>query len=228
VQRDRLPDGQHRWSLTYRVEPFVPGEAVPLQFAPVRVGLATTATTVQWPPLSIPVLTGVTADLTKELRPVTDVEAVPTATRSWHWFGIVSIAAIVIVILIGLVLVLPRRRRKEEEPTPHELATRDLDALAAADIRDAEFATRLGRTLRHVIAWRTASNTSSFTVAELLAELQQISSWPREMQRDLERLLVRLEEVEFSRTTIPTEERGTMIDRARQIVEWEPPSEPSP
>ena len=74
-----LAGGNERWSITFRVDPYVVGTAVPLQFAPVRVtaGSRVASETVDWPGLEVRLVTSLTDPKPTDARPITGIEEPP-------------------------------------------------------------------------------------------------------------------------------------------------------
>ena len=108
VSTTKLSDGQERWQLSYRVEPFVPGDAIALQFQSIEVDNET----IEIPKVSITVTTDAKAAIAN-LRPWTDIETVPPLPpsvpmyRRWWWLPIA---------LLALVLLAVRVFRRSDKP----------------------------------------------------------------------------------------------------------------
>ena len=126
----RLSDGRERWSQTFRLDPYLAGEAVPIGFAPVRVMVGTdlNAHEVTWSTQEVRVRTSLAEARAENARPVTGIEQLPPIappppeTIGWPF---VAVLASVFAAVVSIVLV-RRSRATPPPPSPGEWARREL------------------------------------------------------------------------------------------------------
>lgn len=171
---EKLPGGRERWAQTYRLDPYVPGDAVPVAFAPFEVAAgAGPAARVEVPPQTVAVRTGVKDPKPADARPITGVEdppAGPAAGGGWPVVPAVSVAAVVLLVVAA---VLVRRKRAPTPPAPAEWAGRELAAieadLAAGRLAPADLADRLAAAVRGFLERRYGVPATRRTTGELAA-----------------------------------------------------------
>jgi hypothetical protein len=170
-----LPGGRQRWSQTYRADPYLAGEAVPLGLAPVNVFAAgnTHPSQVELKPLTIRVTTAVKGDLA-EIRPPTGIEelpAPPSTTGSWERAVAIALG-LVTALAIGIVAWRVARRRRPSPLTPEQWAVRELDALEQTPPEGAVFAERLSHVVRMFLERRSGVPATRLTTPELLTAIK--------------------------------------------------------
>src|SRR5437764_3781887 len=97
---EQLPGGRERWTQAYRLDPYVPGEAVPVAFAPFEVTAGGgPAERVEVAPQAVRVTTALKDPKAADARPVTGVEEPPPAPAAGGWPAglIVAVAAVVLL-----------------------------------------------------------------------------------------------------------------------------------
>jgi hypothetical protein len=171
---EKLPDGRERWAQVYRLDPYVPGDAVPVAFAPFEVAAGGgPGERVEVRPQTVTVRTGLKDPKPADARPVTGVEdppAGPVDTGGWAIVPAVSVAA---VLLLAVATVLVRRKRPLPPPTPGEWVGREFTAieqeLMASRLAPAEFADRLATAVRGFVERQYGVPATRRTTGELAA-----------------------------------------------------------
>jgi hypothetical protein len=213
-----LPNKRQKWTRTYRVDPYVPGDAVRLGFAPAQVfaGGAVQPKSVSWPPVELRVTTSV-AGTAAEARPPTGIEKLPPIDTPPRPVGVYVIGiALLAVVLAGLAFLLVRLlRRPAPTPTPQQSALIQLDELGAAD---PAFAERLSETLRRFVETVTPVAATTLTTAELVAELKQAEAWPSERLAELAAVLGWCDGVKFAGRQPTAAATADLIAAARRVV----------
>lgn len=221
-----LPGGRQRWARAYRVDPYAPGKAVHLGFAPAKVSAGTDPQSKEVPFASqvVTVTTEVAGDAA-EARPPTGIEELPPAGASGSPWGraAVLVAVGVAAAAAGALLAWLLRRRPAPPPTPEEWAARELAALGQAP-DDPAFADRLSDTLRRFAEARTRAAATKLTTTELRAELERSGEWPAERAADLLAVLHRCDRVKFAADRPTAAEAAELLQLARRVVE--PPAFP--
>jgi hypothetical protein len=223
-----LPGGRQRWARTYRVDPYVPGKAVHLGFAPAKVsaGRDPQSKEVPFASKAVTVTTEVAGDAAAA-RPPTGIEEWPPAGGAAGLPGeraAILVAVGVAAAAAGAVLVRLLRRRPVSPPAPEAWAARELAALGQAS-DDPAFADRLSDTLRRFAEARTRAAATKLTTAELRAELERSGEWPPERAADLVAVLDRCDRVKFAADRPTADEAAGLLQLARRVVE--PPAPPA-
>jgi hypothetical protein len=213
-----LPNHRQRWTRTYRVDPYVPGDAVRLGFAPAQVfaGDSVQPKSATWPPLKLRVTTSATGDAA-EARPPTGIEELPLIAappRPLGWW--LAAMALLAVLLAGVARLLLRLlRRSAPTPTAQQSALLQLDELAVADATIGE---RLSETLRRFVAAATPVAATTLTTAELVSELNQAEVWPPERVAELAAVLDWCDGVKFAGRQPTDATMADMIATARRVI----------
>ncbi|QDU18774.1 hypothetical protein [Urbifossiella limnaea] len=174
-----LDGGRERWSRTYRLSPFVPGDSVPVGFDPVKVRAGGAAFDTTFPTVAVvvkasgtpPTLEGVEVRGIEDLPPVTPP---PPGPVGWVLAGVLGA-----VFAAGIVAGLVRKwRAKPPAPPPVVRAWAELDRAAAAPPGPA--AERVAAALREYAARRFGVPALHLTTAELAA-----APWPEHFPADV-------------------------------------------
>jgi hypothetical protein len=211
-----LPDGRQRWERAYRLDPYLPGEAVHLGFAPARAfaGQDPQPKEVRWESRTVTVTTEVTGDAS-EARPATGIEELPPAGDAPDSLrdrvAVLTILGVMAVVAGLLVWLL--RRRQGPTPTPEELAAARLAGLTA---NDPAFADRLSDTLRQYVEARTPVPATRLTTAEVLVGLAGVTN-----TLPVERLAAVLEACDaakFAARPLTPDDRARLLTEARAVA----------
>lgn len=202
------PNGQQRWSQSFRVDPYVPGEAVHLGFAAVNVQAGTDreSKAIVWKSLEVRVTTTVKGDAISEMRGGTGIELLPEPIASQREFPPWVLATFLIAFAVmALVAWIGRRVRKRQVVlTIEQQALANLDSIpegtTPADI------------LRQYIEARTGLALLHLTTPELLQSLQ-----PRVLP-NLQVVLERCDLAKFSGVTPDANDRFELIEMAKRFV----------
>jgi hypothetical protein len=213
-------NGSARWEQPFRLSPFVPGEAVPIGFRPIRVG----DQSVTPDPLSVQVVTSLTSPKADDTRPVTDVESLPSPPPSTAIFGPAFVAGVIAIFAAAVVFALVRRKVKPKQPSPHEWATGQLGSLDAERMTAVELADRLTQILRGYLSRRFALTVNPFTTAELLVAGDTASIWSPDTRATAAPLLAVFDRVKFAgHEATPTDQRQWCLETGKLIATWETP-----
>ncbi|MFO0796532.1 MAG: hypothetical protein U0804_03585 [Gemmataceae bacterium] len=174
-----LDGGRERWSRTYRLSPFVPGNPVPVGFDPVTVRAGGAAVDITFPTVvaevkasgTPPTLEGVEVRGIEELPPVTPPPPEPVG---WVLAGVLG-AVFAAGVAAGLVR---KWRAKPPAPPPAVRAWAELDRAAAEPPGPA--AERVAAALREYAARRFGVPAPHLTTAELAA-----AAWPDHFPADV-------------------------------------------
>ncbi len=226
-----LPGGRQRWAQAYRVDPYQPGEAVHLGFAPAQAfaGKDPQPKEITWQATEVKVTTGVKGESAAEARPPTGIEELPpvgTQPTSIQDRLAVLLALAVGVVVIAVAAVWLVRRRPPPRPTPEEWAAARLDELAVGSAPDGEFADRLSDVVRRFVEARTRVPATKLTTAEVPVELERSGDWPADRVAELVAVLDRCDRVKFAADRPTAEEAADLLELARRVVT--PPAAPPP
>jgi len=214
-----LPGQRQRWTQTYRLDPFVPGDLT-LTFAQLKVfvGVAPDPVLVNGPSVTVRVGTALAGSGAGEARPITGIEAVPPApAQSRSWVRTLGLATGSILLVGGAVFVVLRRLRRKPIPlSPWQRAVAELDALEDREIPEGVFTERLAVAVRGLVGTATA------TTEELLTTV------PVELRDDLEAVLARCDLAKFAGVRILDEEREPLLNDARRLLNATKPVESPP
>jgi hypothetical protein len=196
-----LPTGR-RWRGYYRLEPDRPGPAT-IQFAALEVRISSETQVVQWPPLTVSVVTSIQRASPDELIEDVPLEPFPGLDTGKfsvsRWVGGVLLA----LGFLGVGYVRLRRayQLRQEEPAPW--IRRRIHALRAQNQGTAEQITRfyseLADLLRYFIERRFAVPAPTRTTREFLDGLQKSAALEVNQKELLERFLARCDLVKFAR-----------------------------
>lgn len=186
---ESLAEGQERWSVTLRLSPFVPGEALPVQFSSARVTVGGEASprTVSWDGMEVRVYTSVDGTVA-EPRPITGWEPMPSVIspvsepaptdRYLASFALLALALLMLAIAAGV------RKRRRSPVDPAQAALMELDRLDAS-MEPRRLADRLARLVRMFLQRRyqvPATRLTSDELDRVLAGVPQAEGWRRLLQ----------------------------------------------
>jgi hypothetical protein len=157
---EKLSDGNERWTQAYRLEPFLAGDAVPVEFAPLTIA----GQMVSFPKKSVNVKSTV-ADA-NELRPLAGPEyppAAPVADSSWLIMALIP-AAVIFALFLSVFV----RRRRPVAIHPLQTFCARFDQLEAIS-QSKPFAEALSRLVREIVEWQTGEPITKRTTSELAA-----------------------------------------------------------
>jgi hypothetical protein len=212
---EELPNGRERWVQEYRLDPYIPGESVPVAFAPIEAasggGLSIRVETA---PQTVRVQTAIKQPKPEDARPVTGIEVLPPAPAPHLWSFALAVALGVAVVLAVMVVLL-RSRRKAPPLTPAEWANSELANLEQNLNTDmtitATFADRLAEIIRIFVARQYGVPATRFTTAELAAAEPLLPG-------DIIPLLVRCDLAKFAGQPPTPVECWELLTRTRAIV----------
>ena len=202
------PNGHQRWSQSFRVDPYIPGEAIHLGFALVNVQAGTDreSKAISWKSLEVRVTTTVKGDAISEMRGGTGIELLPELTDSPRLFPpwllaafLTAFAVMAVVAWIGR-----RTRNRQMARSVEQQALTNLDGIPD-DATPADI-------LRQYIEARTGLALLHLTTPELLQCLQ-----PRSLP-DLQTVLERCDLAKFAGVTPDEKERIELIEMAKRFV----------
>lgn len=207
-----LPDGQREWSRSYRLDPFVPGEQT-LVVSPLRVHLGGEVFPLEFEAIPIIVTTEVTSTSREEIRPVTDVERLPSGPESaestgW-WLG-----PFLGLLLAGVAILAWRFLRRPVPPEPPEVWIRgELDRMESTKSLEA-----VADAWRGYLSRRWEITTTGRTSAELIAEVTQDARFSTAQAQELGAILSMCDIAKFA----PTQEHAELSDivrRSRELLD---------
>ena len=215
-----LPDGRQRWTQSYRVDPFIPGEAVPLGFVayPVYAGIRTSPEKVTPLGLTIRVTVDVTEAKVDHLRPLAELPELPAppSSGSSHLPGYLGIG-VVLVVILGLFAWWVRRRPRVLLDPQVEL-TRALAPLSEDPRPDPDWADDLARAVRRYVGRLAGLDPRPWTTEELLARV------PAEAAEAVAGVLRNCDAARYAGA--PISDRAALLDAARALAT--PPHRPGP
>jgi hypothetical protein len=159
--------GRQTWAQAFRLDPYVPGEKLPVVFAAVRVNGREVA------PGGFEVTVVSTVAKTDPPRPATGIEELPpppidTPVSPSPWWAAGAVA------VVALAAVVAWRLRRKPAPVPPELwAAAEFDEVERADLAPAARVERAAAVLREFVARRLGVPAPTLTTAELLAAVGQ-------------------------------------------------------
>jgi hypothetical protein len=213
---EQLPGGRERWLQAYRLDPYVPGEAVPAAFAPFEVtagGGPAVRLTVD--AREVRVETAIKQPKAADARPVTGIEELPPVpTTTWDPATALGVAGAVLTLTLAAVL-WTRRRFRNPAVSPADWANRELDTLgerlAAATITPGLFAERLAVVVRAFLQRRSGVPATRMTTAELAAADPPLPG-------DVVLVLERCDLAKFAGQEPTAEECRELLERIRNVV----------
>jgi hypothetical protein len=168
---EKLSGDRERWVQAYRLDPYVPGDAVPVAFAPFEVSAGGgPVERIEPTPQVVHVQTALNDPKAADARPITGVEDPPPA-HGVDGTPVVFVVAVAGVLLLSVAAAFRRRKRQPAPPTPAawaggEFARLELE-LAAETITPAAFAERLADVLRTFLERRDGLPATKRTTGEL-------------------------------------------------------------
>lgn len=214
---ESLADGQERWSVTLRLSPFVPGEALPVQFSSARVTVGGEASPriVSWDGLEVRVHTSVDVS-GAEPRPITGWESLPNvpppASETAPQDRYLAPFALLALALLMLAIAARLRKRRRSRLDPAQAAMSELGRLDAS-MEPRRLADRLARLIRMFLQRRHHVPAIRLTTDELdrvLAGVPQAKDWLR---------LLRACERRFSPEALAHSECQQLREAIRQRLE---------
>ena len=214
-------EGRERWERAYRVDPFVPGKALALAFAPVKVTAGTDLNPqdVTWPAVEIEVFTTVADTGADAVRPVTGIEelpAPPVAPPDASGWGVLAGLGVVFVAVLAVALARKWRARRPTLP-PGEWAGRTLAALArdsaAGRVGAGLVAERVAAVLREYVERRDGIAAPKLTTAELVAAGTSVG-WPADATAALQAILEQCDRAKFAGDVPDAAAAGDLLGRA--------------
>jgi hypothetical protein len=217
-------DGTARWEQAFRLSPFVPGEAVPVAFNPIRVADAA----VTPDPLTVAVTTSLGRAHPDDARTVTGVEQLPTPPSSVSVLPPVIVAAVVAAFVAAVVLVRVHRRRPAAEPTPGEWASLRIAELASGGHTASGFADGLSDVIRGYLTRRFRLAAEPWTTPELLAAGDRAAVWTATTRDGIAAVLGECDRAKFAGHELTPADRGRLTAAVREILaDWpDPPANP--
>ncbi len=202
------PNGRQHWSQSFRVDPYVPGEAIHLGFAAVNVqaGMDREPKAISWKSLEVRVTTTVKGDAISEMRGGTGIELLPELTDSPRSFPPWLLAAFLVAFAVMAVVAWIGRRTRNRQTalSVEQQALTNLDGIPD-DATPADI-------LRQYIEARTGMAVLHLTTPELLQCLQ-----PRVLP-NLQVVLECCDRAKFSGVTPDANDRFELIEMAKLFV----------
>ncbi len=197
-----LPAGRAAWTLKLRLDPFVPGDAVPIAFAPLTVN----ATTVDVPATVAKVTTTLRDPKVSDVRGITGpLDPLPgPAPADGPPYGLLAAGALVAV-LLAVVVRFRRRVVVVPPPTPAER----LGKLAASAVVGRAFAEELSELVRTHLELRFAVPAPRRATGEL-ADAAPLDRFKR--------ILDWCDGVKFGGCEPAAEECGDLVNRTRELL----------
>lgn len=221
---EAIPDGRERWTITLRVDPFLPGESLPLQFATAKVtaGADVAAQSVSWDGLEFRVETSLDAK-TATPRPITGIEPVPEVIISPIAMPLdrVSIAFGLLVFAVVLLVIARIIRRSRVPVDPVAASLRELERLRSVP--------EPGRVLDRVVQVSRAflERRSGIRATHLTAEEFAIASKDVPDAAEWQTLFEQCDARRFAGETLTRDEALAAIDMAMRLISLaQPPRSP--
>jgi hypothetical protein len=213
------PDGT-TWAQKFRLSPFVPGEALPVTFNPVRVnGTEVTPTS-----LTFKVETALRNPTAADARPVTGLEPLPDPPPSEPPFvlagGTLTLALVAVLVTVLVVA----RHRKPKPVSPGTWVRERIAALQAARLHGglsaAGFVAELAAAFRGYLTRRFGLRSEQKTTAELVSATSGV--WDADTRGRVEELLNACDAVKFAGTVPTPTDCDALVEQAgRLITRWE-------
>jgi hypothetical protein len=203
--------GRERWQQTYRLDPYLPSDALRASFNPVTVN----GQQVTWDPVTVKVTKTVGDVATTPPRPPTGTEEPPPPPeKTDHNTFPVWAAVMVGLACVAVVGAIVFRARKAKPVPPHEWA---LARLAKLENKNgAEAVEQIAATLRSFVERRFAIPATKLTTAELTAAALD-QGWPVEQTEPLRTILDECDRAKFA-GDLPDEDGCRRL--VRLAVDW--------
>jgi hypothetical protein len=216
-----------RWEQVYHLSPFVPGEAVPLAFQPVRVsGLDVLPN-----PLSIKVETVISAAKADDARPVTEIEPLPPPPAQPPPVGPAFAVGVMAVFVAAVVYALRRRRQPKpvsaDEWCRRRLAKLDADS-GAERLGPTAFVDGIAGVVRGYVARRFHLTADPLTTPELLAAGDAAGVWAPDTRAAVAAILEACDRVKFAGQTPTPDDCRELSGRVRTAIDNWPLPSPTP
>ncbi len=206
------------WAQTFRLSPFVPGDAVPVTFNPVMVN--GTQVTPDPPSLTFKVETSLRNPTAADARPVTGIEQLPPKPSADSPLVLAGGSLLIALVAVLVAVLFIARKRTAKPLPPGEWVRKRIRALHAdqrdGQLTDAAFVRVLAEVFREYLTRRFGLNTEQKTTAELLASAEQV--WDADTRREVEYILDSCDAVKFA-GQMPTEnECDDLADAVEKLV----------
>ena len=219
---EQLPGGRERWVQVYRLDPYVPGDAVPVAFAPFEVAAGGGAASNQEiAPQNVRVETSLKNPKAIDARPITGIEELPPVTASGEWPVGIVLAAVIAAILAAVLLIVRRHRRIPPPLTASAWADREFTSLerdlAAETIAPTAVAERLAGVVRGYVERRYGVPATRRTTAEL-ATVQEAPEEILDRVEAVRAILDRCDLAKFAGQEPTAEECRELLNAARALI----------
>jgi hypothetical protein len=214
-----LDGGRERWSRTYRLSPFVPGDPLKVGFEsiPVRAGGAAAAQAVTFPELDVRVLKTITEVKPEAARPVTGIEELPAVPppppEPVGWKLVAGLGA---VFVLGIGVGLVRKWRAKPPALPPALRAWAAFDRAAAE-QPGPAVERAAAALREYVARRFGVPAPQLTTSEV-AVAPWPAGFPADAALELSDLLARADLAKFAAAPLTPADAADLIAAARAWV----------
>lgn len=211
-----LPDGRKRWIQRLKLDPFLVGDAVALQFRPVQVWTESEAQPREqsWPALSLRVTTIVKPTL-DQMRPVADYDDGPKATDNTSGFRdfLIGVTVLTLLALAGWWLARYRSRRARVQVWMAQDRLLQLEKVIPELL-----ARELPMLLRHEVScqWPIAGEAAS--TMEWLQALEAIPEAAK-IAEQLRPILERCDAAKFAGVELLPAECAELLGQARELVQ---------
>jgi hypothetical protein len=211
-----------RWQQAYKLSPFVPGEAVPVAFNPLKVNGADLTPD----PLTVKVETSLQTAKADDARPVTGIELLPAVPSAGFGWGLGLTAGVVVLFLVAVLAALLRHRAKPKPVPPTEWALAELDDLDPDRLTSRELTDGLTTVVRGFVGRRFALAPDPFTTAELLAAGDAADIWSADTRTRVSAVLEACDRVKFAGQPATADDCRRWRDELRTaIMGWATPAE---
>lgn len=209
---ESLPGGRSAWTIEFRIDPYVPGESVPLAFAPVAVVGDGVESQLELPTRTMLVKTRFANAQATDAIPIMSYEDPPLADSS-NSVPIIAIGCGVVILAV-LAWIGSLRFRRRIESKPQESTTSRLSTLRSDNpsITSRRFAEELAQIVRRHLESEWAIPANNRTTGELVGErLKQ----PRELLEWCDRII-------FGAAEASLDERTTILNEANAWLTTQP------
>ncbi len=183
--------GMECWVQNYRLDPYVAGNSLHIEFAPVKVNGREIVPT----GLEVTVLSSLSEVKADAARPVTGIEELPPPPSIEHssspWWVLVGLGLVLAAVVAW------RLRGKPKPVPPFEWAMKSFDRLDREEISGPALVEGVAMVLRGFIERRFGIAAPRLTTSELLIAAEQ-AGWPVEESESLLRLLEICDRAKFA------------------------------